>query len=990
MNAIKAKRFGKGEIALPSYLKEKVDIKKDSVTQVLEKLSYEATGGKYLVGMWDAPMPNSVNPLSYEELRTWDTRPMVVSTSAYSTQRKRMGKKKVSTMKNFRPRSKLSAFHGYKSEPPSAKVFQDEDPIGPAATAIKAAGELSAIANRNGEDEGKVWDLVEGTWGIDVTKVKKYVAPDVSLSSEKDFIKFTRRSTHMLYGFIKTASQTVVDGGSYKPETISGNRYVDWHRLYLSLRWIGEYVHRYDRVLKGKSVKIAFSPALVEMPVCIPCEFADDLSVDITKKPKEGSNIMKIARETMKYYEGVISQYGVRSYVKSSKINVKMSDDFELSPEVLLAISREANTAKIRLNPSVFEVPQADATLEIKKHLADDSYFPKMVKASSMSTSHQYGYKGAAVYAFEAMFRAKSTTADIAKLQHVMRSNTQILALTNDKRDELKREFMQAVPGDVGFVIFELLKFGNPNGTLAMEQFLRLLVHISGDVNISMEHNYSTAFACAVLRAPNIDNVLKLVQAGYNRATGFIHSTKRFVFKDAPGRELSTVVENAVKDYIGEKITYYQRHYISRVLDYKEELAGLIRELRAFSGEKEDIGLIAGGYIDKYKSTKADVQESITEAKANIITYSFLAKAYGRLTYTIQENCGVHVELSGPNARKLIMSSVQSYLKKRRSWGKELAAICEQEDKIMHKLETSSRVHDMCLHVDVVLNPRVPWADLFRTLEKKTKVTANSLSRVMKEKIDNIMTPIEDPIEDGEEVEEMEDIEPIVVLMKHKAGVADTKRNTVVDKKVSDESKAKLEGYYSALYSSSSSSDSESENEATNDKDKEDAVSKEVLAEAEVEIEAVVESAADLGNVASEVEAEREDDKLEGNVDSVVSIAKVSKPAAVAAPPADDMLAQMMAMMSMVEVDDGTAINEVNPKMDFTSYMEGTNGIVLEKGRLVYFGKLVGADFLNTKYTMKECQEYADKYFGTTFPPVVGQLSVNTPDLDIDQYDLAK
>jgi hypothetical protein len=57
--------------SLPSYLFEPRDFDKDSVLHFCEKLAFEAHGGLYMEGLFDATMPAALNPLTAKEVLEW-------------------------------------------------------------------------------------------------------------------------------------------------------------------------------------------------------------------------------------------------------------------------------------------------------------------------------------------------------------------------------------------------------------------------------------------------------------------------------------------------------------------------------------------------------------------------------------------------------------------------------------------------------------------------------------------------------------------------------------------------------------------------------------------------------------------------------------------------------------------------------------------------------------------------------------------------------
>lgn len=90
---------------VPDYVADPIDLVEDGVRMTLEKLTFQATKGKHIEGIWEAPMPAAVNPLSDYEVSSFrkDSRLMSVEFLPTAGTRKYRTKKKISALKNYRP-----------------------------------------------------------------------------------------------------------------------------------------------------------------------------------------------------------------------------------------------------------------------------------------------------------------------------------------------------------------------------------------------------------------------------------------------------------------------------------------------------------------------------------------------------------------------------------------------------------------------------------------------------------------------------------------------------------------------------------------------------------------------------------------------------------------------------------------------------------------------------------------------------------------------
>jgi hypothetical protein len=130
---------------------EKLDILSMSVKEIYQRLFAKATRGKVHQFGVEAPVPACIYPLTAEEVMTWETSPMEVKRVRVVRVATRKGKRPHTVSSRYAVRSSAQEFTGYISEKPVNKLFRGSEPVGAVASAIKAAGELAAAAEKNGE-----------------------------------------------------------------------------------------------------------------------------------------------------------------------------------------------------------------------------------------------------------------------------------------------------------------------------------------------------------------------------------------------------------------------------------------------------------------------------------------------------------------------------------------------------------------------------------------------------------------------------------------------------------------------------------------------------------------------------------------------------------------------------------------------------------------------------------------------------------------------
>lgn len=748
----------------------------DSVNTIVEKLFARATDGKSLQYGREMPAPACANPLSIEEVETWDTEPMHFERVRVARVSRRLGSRDFSKVEKLSSRSNANPFFGYRSDPPTAQVFKEGEALGPIASAVKAAGELSAIAIKAGESDEKIWNCLTGTWGVNVNAIKEYVTPSTKESSFKDMIKTIRQSSHMLYGFNAIAPSVIVSGGSYRPEAIPEALLIDYHKLYLSMRYMGEFACRYIKHKFPIGSRTKFAPVFDEAEVLSKGIFSENIVVMPNATIPDA--LVKASNNTMKYFTGVIATYGVASVVKKSSSNVKITSTAEDGVDILRALQKQNLLSNLRLGPNaLIEKPAAnsyDIRSDMPKiHMPYASRSTAKLKLQYIAT-----WKSASALAFEVCFLARTNAT--ATLVSCMRKKNIVPLMTETERVKFAKVIAINVPKDIGFLIYCILVRLSMKELDAKVEFCKMINALYDGKNVDLKLNYSEAFISALSDKNAIEIALSMIQSGYNRSSTIVHSTKKLEFEAVAGNMISDVFETAIVKYVKSKAKFWQIHYDSRVIDMRNDLKGFASQLKkltksdSYVDEEIKRSSLVNTRILSRKVYEDDdintLKNKISDAKAKIISYAFLSAAYGHITYDVDALLRVHIKFSPEDFRNLLLHSADNYAKKRMTWSKDLAEKAKLWATEKDKIFTFTRLVDMARFLDEFFEPDIKWLTLYELALDKFKVTANSLSRVIKERVANLMESSTSELDEIEEDDEMEDLN--IVILSYRSAVS--------------------------------------------------------------------------------------------------------------------------------------------------------------------------------------------------------------------------
>jgi len=710
-----------------------IDILSDSVVDICDKLFYQATNGKTIDLAWEAPQPISVNPLTSQEVDEWGESAMKVSVARVTNRPERLGSRVVSANSRFAQRSSANPFYGYKSDPVVAASFQRVEPIGPIAKALKAAGELASLAHRNGEDEEPVWNLVKCGFGIDVSKYKKILKPDLGSSSRADEVKLIRSPNHMLYGFNSNAPTVGTDSGKYRSETMDTTLLFDWHSMHLTMRFIGESMVKYSRVGKPVNTIIHFAPAYQEGRFNPRNTYADNIISPESSVVPECLKPSIIS--TMRYLEGssdrLDANYGIRSMARSLNVDTTTPVNIEHIRE----LANRSSATSFQLPTNVARFNKERAVGEVSDRV--NRTFFKTVVSGALKTNLQTvpGWRRILVMLIGTFFANERNMS--AKLSLIARKKKTLAALNPSETEELRLNIADAFPSGTGFLFYVLLERLSPSKTKAISEFCMMIAAVSGLEVTPINTTYDEAFTNAIIHSADPNTILSVIQSAYLSHSAGTHGVSQIMRKISGSPDIVTAYGVAIRDYMYGRQKYWSSFYLSMVHQCQENLISLkgiasdrgIKKITSRYEGTRHIELLEPGLYSSLSNE--DLIAEIAKNKTKSVLSSFSSLAYQYATITIDNVFHVTVELKAHALQGIIRRQADDYARKRQSWGKKLATAGDEWPSKIGAFSLLTRKADMCGFVDEHFDPNIKWKQMLTDTERKFAVTQKSVQRML-------------------------------------------------------------------------------------------------------------------------------------------------------------------------------------------------------------------------------------------------------------------
>lgn len=706
-------------VKAPRLAFQKVDALEHTAQDILEKMAYEAHGGKYIVGLWEAPMPGAVTPIRYSDAEKWDVRPMEVEYKRPSGKVKMINGQPISVKSSYRPKNKNFQFFGYKSEPPSNPLFKEDEPVGPVAKAIKSAGVLIAIGKEHGEDVQPVRDLMKNVWNVDIEPLEEYIQPDLVQSSVKDLIKLQRNTTHTMAGFPGSSPGVSVHLTSYRSETIEPSVYVDWHRVALSMRWVGEWNSRYNRPMADLFVKTGkkqlFTPVLSEMPRDIKVKFINFKSPP--KSDRSYQEIAKVSETTLAHYTGMISQASVATRLRSKGLIVNETSVEEFDALFVRKVLSEDKVKVTRLPTSILEVRQEH--IELYK----DPKVPRSLisKRSKLEFEHHFSGRGALKTLLEAYLTQISGTRKYTDFRTLITQNVSYDKYGKRSIDDAKRAILRSLPDGFGDMLYTLLRLGTANDSESNEKFADLLKAICPKTTMYEFNTKSSLVIQALKSTDDLSYFLKALGGAYRSMSDKMQSERGITFRVFPGAGPHDIILDGLERYAAKKIRFWINHYESRVLLY----------------------------VDKLKSKRKAPERS--KWKLNVVSYSAIRQAYKLAKIRVGKGYWIYLETRASDWIEWGIKCIESYLRKRLTKKQQKKAKYDEElsrfriggvvydpkvsDKDINEMKRMPNCQALFAYFDRVAKPKHSFLSIWHEIHRRLLMTSGSIGVTFRARI---------------------------------------------------------------------------------------------------------------------------------------------------------------------------------------------------------------------------------------------------------------
>jgi len=717
--------------------KPELDFLNDTPMEHLMKWSKIAHGNRAIEGLWEASIPNVINPINEADIVEWGDEAMSfehrLSKGTYS---ERTGVL-ISARTNYDHDTKLAPFYGYKSEAPMSKIFKEDEPIGPAAKAVKAAGVIAAACESNDEDDSWIWDILKKVWQIDVSHIKSYLKPDSTLTSRRDLNKLTRNMSHALYGFNMENPKVFINMGMYKPDFMKDNVYIDWHKIAIGLRWIGESIMNYNEIAAKDIGQFKmyfslyhrnFSPVwdIPLKPKNIP-EFTQNTSYTLAK----------IAKTTMDLFNATMENINLQRYFGLTILDKTTLREFTSGDIQVFKHAFQADT----VHPIY---PKLDISRAIQQSISQDIFDTKLIKEKKpkvqhISATYEMSVERAIKMSLASFMYANLKSESARRLQDISEYDRFSAKFTDNTVQKWKALTLVALPHDLSHCAFLMLKMGSASEITVREKIVRFMCKHMKSIDHIKPNFFHNFFHLAVELTNNVESLANLIHSGIMEGSRTIQGTKSLKFVSLVNNSAIYPLLSAINDYLEIKSAYWSEHY----------------DLRARQ---------AADYLKLSKNSEDfSVQEQRHWAKIDNITYNYLAKIYKNVRYRVKDDFYISYHVPQEYYIKLVAGMLYNFLRKRINDEKPK---WYNEDKditinAVGKLLIKSSIRDINHFADKTPNLVIKHSKLWNIVTEKLSTTAAAATSGLKKRMYNPANMLELNDEDDKPVEDLKkDFEP--------------------------------------------------------------------------------------------------------------------------------------------------------------------------------------------------------------------------------------
>lgn len=671
---------------IPDYLSEPIDIMSDSVTMIAEKAAYKAHGGTYVEGLWDAS-PSTIVSLMDEQP---DWQPLKLELHGGD-----LGWSmdyEVSDVPQFCLSSGNHDFFGYQSEPPVAPAFREEKPVGLATPALQALGNLNALLEYDGDTQSaaELNEMFCQMWGAkpDDLQNMRYLKPDLDKRSKQDLIKSVRSKTHRIYGYENEQNYISTSGGGYTSSSFTEKRYVDWHRIYLVLRFIGVNMMVSDALgrerLWGTNHTMLFGLTASEFPLVTNaphCPYLGGVNPD-----PPALLLSESLNYSLAYYSSdrVLTSVDDRNRLAESKI--KLGEHVMVPSEILAAV-------RARMNKRITSVqldfrPSKQSSYDIFSPDGTFTGTPVQSKIQKLDIHHlispHRAYELVLVSTMLSMWGGRLSV----KIRDILDLLKRQANMSAEERAKIARFPADCIGHSCGSLVWRVMRTFREDAHQANIDFTEYCLDVIDSVSFSQEVDRNALFWECNRSQGAFKRSRDLIQSAYQKVIHFYNVPKipaRSLTAKLSGKdELTSFLFNVWKN----KLSYWHGHYIQR----KDQMMQRVTE--------------------NLPSKPSRLQ------KSELVRYQWLIKWMPNYHVEVTDGFQVWPSIDNSVANKLLAQTTQSFMRKQAN----MMVSVNPLDDFRQNLRSTDRQ----------IKPKISFYETFKSVDKSMREMTRDVHTVLK------------------------------------------------------------------------------------------------------------------------------------------------------------------------------------------------------------------------------------------------------------------
>jgi len=675
---------------IPEYINQPIDILSDSVLEICEKAAYKAHGGTYVEALWDASPSTILSPIE----RPDDWQPLELRFHAGDL--KFSFNPEVSDVPEYCKASGLDPFYGYQSEPPIAPAFREAKPVGLATPALQALGILHALLEFEGKQE-EIPDLNRifcEMWGTEESELQnsRYLKPDLTVRSQLDLIKSLRSKTHQIFGYENEQNYVSVYGGGYTHSSLNDKRYVDWHRIFLVMRYIGLNLLVSDplgkKLLWNENKTICFGLAAREFPLVTNSPHMPSFAgVHMTKPERYLSEAMVYS---FAYYSSdrILESIADRNQLALDKVYVPA--DLQVA-DVTIATIKEA-LRKDRKGVLLSFEEKKDVSYDIVKPSDETVSRSFLGQVSRLDIAYNISVMRACELVLSSRMMRKWVGKEAVTIRTIMDSSAVITQLPEQERKEIKRLLVNFFGYHFGTLVWIILKKFRADESEAEIEFIQFCFQMCEDERIFLPKELSKRelFWSAISHNASLKHVIHIFRRTYHKVS-HLYNVPNLPFKSltsnlSPEEELLGIISHLWT----KKKTYWLGHYIAR----KDQMTNWV------------------------KANPKDLSDEGKTRRAKLLRYQWLVKWIPIYMAEIKNDFEVWPTVTNTQALALVSDTMESFCRKRKS------------DALPIKPNIPFKT--LLRNIDKKLKPRVSFLELYESVHSTMKEMSRDIAKTFK------------------------------------------------------------------------------------------------------------------------------------------------------------------------------------------------------------------------------------------------------------------